>query len=154
IAPSIKVPLIVKEVGFGMSRQTIRQLVDAGVSIIDVGGAGGTNFAKVENKRREHPLEMFEDWGLTTVQSLLEAGECQLDQVSMIASGGIKNGLDIGKAIALGANAVGMAGRILQLVQNLSPEECCKAVEEWHHQLRILMTALGTTTLAELQDVP
>lgn len=154
IAKAIPVPLIVKEVGFGMTRQTIQKLANAGAAMIDVGGFGGTNFAKVENKRRQQPLGMFEDWGLTTVQSLLEAGECQMSAVSLIASGGIRNGLEIGKAIALGADAVGMAGRILQLVQTRTLAECCLAIDEWHHELRILMTALGTETLAQLKLVP
>jgi isopentenyl-diphosphate delta-isomerase len=156
IAAAIHVPLIVKEVGFGMSRETIRKLIEAGVTIIDVGGSGGTNFAKVENRRREKPLAMFEQWGLNTVQSLLEAAECRADQkkVSIVASGGIRHGLDIAKAAALGAAAAGMAGGFLRLVTTQPLEQCLAAVEDLHQQLRIAMTALGASKLEQLRQLP
>ncbi|MGE5704391.1 MAG: type 2 isopentenyl-diphosphate Delta-isomerase, partial [Clostridia bacterium] len=110
IASKLDVPVIVKEVGFGMSRTTIGELVGAGADAIDVGGAGGTNFAKIENRRSPHPLHMFDEWGLSTAQSLLEASEIERGAAEVIASGGIRNGLDVVKSLALGATAVGMAG--------------------------------------------
>jgi isopentenyl-diphosphate Delta-isomerase len=151
LVSQIRVPLIVKEVGFGMGRKTIRQLQEAGVKMIDVGGTGGTNFAKVENMRNTKPLSMFESWGLTTVQSLLEASVSKEDDVSIIASGGMRDGLDAAKALAMGAAAVGMAGVFLQLVQTTSLDNCMEKVDELHHQLRIAMTALGVTTIDQLQ---
>ncbi|GAA4709202.1 type 2 isopentenyl-diphosphate Delta-isomerase [Brevibacillus fulvus] len=154
IASNLSVPVIVKEVGFGMSRQTIRQLAEAGVSIVDVGGAGGTNFARIENKRSAKPLNMFDNWGLTTAQSLLEAGEVDGFRLTYIASGGIRHGLDAAKSLALGASAVGMAGAFLRLVQEESLEDCLRTIDEWHHQLRVAMTALGAATCAELRKVP
>ncbi|UFJ42803.1 type 2 isopentenyl-diphosphate Delta-isomerase [Brevibacillus humidisoli] len=154
LAKAPHVPLMVKEVGFGMSRKTMRQLYEAGVAIIDVGGAGGTNFARIENQRSEHPLVMFETWGLDTLQSLLEAGASQLDQLSFVATGGIRHGLDAAKALSLGASAVGMAGFFLRLVQHVSMEECLSRVDQLHHQLRVAMTALGAATLADLQKAP
>jgi isopentenyl-diphosphate delta-isomerase len=153
IAEALDVPVIVKEVGFGMSRETIRRLIGAGIRLIDVGGKGGTNFAKVENLRQTDPLHMFEDWGLTTAQSLLEAGECASEGVSFIASGGIRDGLDICKALALGASAAGMAGSFLRLVQTEPMEQCLAVVDTWHHQLRVAMTALGCESIADLRRV-
>jgi isopentenyl-diphosphate delta-isomerase len=156
IASAISVPLIAKEVGFGMSRGTIRKLTDAGAAIIDIGGSGGTNFAKVENRRHDRPLAMFEQWGLTTAQSLLEAAECLADsaKVAIVASGGIRHGLDIAKAIALGAAAVGIAGGLLKLVETQPLEKCLEAVDNLHHQLRVAMTALGAGSLAQLRQMP
>ncbi|WP_019122477.1 type 2 isopentenyl-diphosphate Delta-isomerase [Brevibacillus massiliensis] len=154
LARSLSVPLIVKEVGFGMTRKTIRQLADAGVRLIDVGGKGGTNFARVENCRRDRPLSMFEDWGLTTVQSLMEADCSKTDGVAFIASGGIRHGLHIAKALALGAGAAGLAGRFLRMVQTLPLEGCLAEVDELHHQLRIAMTALGAADVLALRAVP
>lgn len=152
IISSISVPVIVKEVGFGMSRQTINQLVSIGVAVIDVGGAGGTNFARVENRRSENPLEMFNDWGFSTLQSLLEAKAADTANTSIIATGGIRHGLDIAKTIALGANAAGMAGYFLQLVQTKSVEECLDAVDQLHHQIRVAMVALGAVSLQDLRE--
>ncbi|MFM1652739.1 type 2 isopentenyl-diphosphate Delta-isomerase [Brevibacillus sp. B_LB10_24] len=154
LANSLSVPLIVKEVGFGMTRKTIRQLADAGVRLIDVGGKGGTNFAQVENYRSERPLSMFEDWGLTTVQSLLEADCSETNGVAFIASGGIRHGLHIAKALAMGAGATGLAGHFLRMVQTLPLEECLAKVDELHHQLRIAMTALGASDVPALRAVP
>lgn len=152
IIPSISVPVIVKEVGFGMSRQTVSQLASVGVAMIDVGGAGGTNFALVENRRSENPLEMFNDWGFSTLQSLLEATATKRNKASIIATGGIRHGLDIAKAIAIGADATGMAGHFLQLVQTKTIDECLDAVDLLHHQVRIAMVALGATKLPELRQ--
>ncbi|MFP3387961.1 type 2 isopentenyl-diphosphate Delta-isomerase [Brevibacillus sp. SIMBA_040] len=143
IKESLNVPVMVKEVGFGMAKETIQKLTELGILIIDVGGRGGTNFARVENRRSTRPLSMFEDWGFTTVQSLLEAQVFRQSGVSIMATGGIRHGLDVLKALVLGASAAGIAGELLRLVQTSTVEECLEAVDEWHHQLRVGMTALG-----------
>lgn len=154
ITEKLSVPVIVKEVGFGMARHSIRQLVQAGVSAIDIGGSGGTNFAKIENMRTEDAFHMFDSWGLTTAQSLLEAGEADLKDIALVASGGIRNGLDVAKTVALGASVAGMAGHFLRLVQTLGTKECLEQVDSLHHQLKIAMVALGTSTLEELRRTP
>lgn len=154
ISEQLEVPVMVKEVGFGMARNTLLELVQAGVVIIDVGGRGGTNFAKVENRRRTMPLTMFEEWGLTTVESLLEASFVRASGVSIVATGGIRHGLDVAKAIALGASAVGIAGAMLKCVQTQSIEECLATVDSWHHQLRVAMTALGAEQPNQLKKQP
>jgi isopentenyl-diphosphate Delta-isomerase len=154
IHEAVPVPVLVKEVGFGMSRTTIQSICDAGIRMIDVGGRGGTNFAKVENLRRTQPLPMFDDWGLSTVESLLESREHAHKTLSLMATGGIRHGLDVAKALALGAQAVGIAGALLHLVQTQSLEECLQAVDAWHHELRIAMTSLGITQVREFAEVP
>lgn len=154
ICKQVDVPVIVKEVGFGMTRQTIEQLINIGVTIIDVGGRGGTNFAKVENMRSTDPLRMFEDWGITTAESLLEAATIPAANASFVGSGGIRHGLDVVKACALGASAVGIAGGLLRLVSAETVETCLAAVDSWHHQIRVAMTALGVMCLSDLRHVP
>lgn len=88
----LEVPVIVKEVGFGMSRETIAQLKSVGVETVDISGTGGTNFAKIENARRIfHEFTYLEGWGQSTVESLIEAASLPIEQrPAIIASGGIK----------------------------------------------------------------
>lgn len=154
IKESLPVPVMVKEVGFGMSRPSIEQLLQMGISLIDVGGRGGTNFAKVENRRRTDPLSMFDDWGFTTVESLLEARPFMDKGVSFMATGGVRHGLDVVKALSLGASAVGMAGAMLRLVRTQSMEGCLSAIDGWHHQIRVAMTALGAERIADCRKLP
>ncbi|MFS0555520.1 type 2 isopentenyl-diphosphate Delta-isomerase [Brevibacillus sp. 179-C9.3 HS] len=154
IRESLDVPVIVKEVGFGMAKESIEKLIQIGIRAIDVGGKGGTNFAQVENMRSDNPHSMFEDWGFTTVESLLEADGVGHSGMSYIATGGVRHGLDVVKAASLGASAVGVAGAMLRLVQNESVEECLSTVDRWHLQIRVAMTALGMKSLADAIQTP
>ncbi|GAB7386245.1 type 2 isopentenyl-diphosphate Delta-isomerase [Bacillaceae bacterium] len=154
IRETLGVPVIVKEVGFGMSREAIAKLLQIGITCIDVGGFGGTNFARIENARRRQPLDFLNDWGITTCASLLEASP-YLGRASLIASGGIRHALDIAKSLALGASAVGMAGTFLKLVHDAATlEEPIAYVRGLCDDLRLIMTALGAVTIRELQQVP
>jgi isopentenyl-diphosphate delta-isomerase len=156
IKQQLDVPIIVKEVGFGMSRNTMEMLVEIGITTIDVGGKGGTNFAKVENLRRTDPLNMFDDWGFSTVESLLEADMLAgaAADVSFMATGGIRHGLDVAKALSLGASAVGIAGAMLRLVQTETIEGCLAAVDSWHHQIRVALTAMGVDRPVDCRRLP
>lgn len=152
IVKHIDLPVIVKEVGFGMSRRTIKQLVDIGVKTIDISGAGGTNFAKIENYRRDtNKYDYLEDFGQSTVVSLLEA-QPFINNTDIIASGGIRNPLDMVKALALGAKAVGISGLILQMVLNLGVEETIIEINNWKRDIALIMTLLGKKTIGELID--
>jgi len=153
IVEAVPCPVLIKEVGFGISHESVARLLPLGISVVDVGGSGGTNFAKIENQRRTQRLEMFNDWGMTTVQSLLEMAPF-LDQVDIVATGGIRNGLEITKALALGASAVGMAGFFLQLVLDHDIQESIEEIQRLHHQIRLAMTVLGAERIEELRKKP
>jgi isopentenyl-diphosphate Delta-isomerase len=153
IVEAVPCPVIIKEVGFGMALDSAVKLAELGVQAIDVGGRGGTNFAKIENLRRELPFAMFDDWGQTTIQSLLELTALQ-ENVDIIATGGIEDGLQIAKALSLGGSAVGMAGVFLRAVTRFSLNEQIEFVDRLHDQIRIAMTALGATTIKGLQNCP
>ncbi|OEH93472.1 type 2 isopentenyl-diphosphate Delta-isomerase [Bacillus solimangrovi] len=153
IANCLKVPIIVKEVGFGMSRETVKQLESVGVSIIDIGGFGGTNFSKVENERRVHILSYFNEWGISTAASIVEATTGR-DNVPIIASGGIQNAMDVAKSLALGASAVGIAGFFLNIALQEGEAALISEIEQLHVDLKIIMTALGVNSIAELQRAP
>ncbi|RXT14042.1 type 2 isopentenyl-diphosphate Delta-isomerase [Ammoniphilus sp. CFH 90114] len=155
IVRAVNCPVIVKEVGFGMSQESISTLSHTGISAIDIGGAGGTNFARIENARRSIPLDMLNDWGLTTVQSLLEASSSVIEnRIDIMATGGIQNGLDVAKSLALGASTVGMAGRFLHFVTQYSEEEAILAVDHLHEQLRLVMAAVGVKETKQLASCP
>ncbi|MGG5253779.1 type 2 isopentenyl-diphosphate Delta-isomerase [Neobacillus sp. SM06] len=153
IVKNVSVPVIVKEVGFGMSRETVLSLNSAGVTIIDIGGAGGTNFAKIENRRRSQALSFFNDWGIPSAVSIAEVAD-SAPELAIIGSGGIRSALDAAKAIALGADAVGIAGAFLTILLEQGCEGLLEAINTFHMELALIMTALGTKTVAELQQAP
>ncbi|UUZ94405.1 type 2 isopentenyl-diphosphate Delta-isomerase [Paenibacillus sp. P25] len=151
------VPVIVKEVGFGMSREDASRSLETGVRILDVGGAGGTNFAAIENARRDRPMDWLNDWGCKTGIALLEvldAADRQGDQVSVIASGGIAGSLDICKALTLGASAAGMAGAMLRVLRGEGTGALISYIGRLHEELILLMTALGSKNIGELRSRP
>lgn len=152
ILAKIDIPVIVKEVGFGMSQETIQMLLDLGVQFIDVSGRGGTDFAQIENFRR--PRQNFDDligWGQTTPVSLLEAN--QLDQKPfLIASGGVRTASDIIKSLALGADLVGLSGEILHRVLQDGVEDTISFVKELQEEVRGIMTILNAKTIADLRQ--
>jgi isopentenyl-diphosphate Delta-isomerase len=153
IVNRVNVPVIVKEVGFGVSMETASKLASIGVSAIDVGGFGGTNFARIENERRHRLLSFFNHWGIPTAASIVEVKECGLN-ASIVGSGGIQSSLDIAKAIALGADAVGMAGFLLRLLFEKGEDALVEQILFILEDLTYLMAALGAKTIKELQNTP
>lgn len=152
IVANLDVPVMVKEVGFGMSRETIMQLKNVGVQWIDVSGRGGTNFAAIENARRTtFSYDDLENWGQSTVLSLIEANEVA-DDVHLLASGGIKTPFDIVKALSLGAEAVGLSGQFLQMVLDLGPEKTIETVNDWKEKIISILTLLGKKSVSELHE--
>ncbi|MHA8111097.1 type 2 isopentenyl-diphosphate Delta-isomerase [Lactobacillaceae bacterium Melli_B4] len=145
-------PVIIKEVGFGMEQRTLSQLVDVvGAKAINISGRGGTNFARIENFRRTNKeFDYLSDWGQSTVESLLEAQATKQD-VDIIASGGIRNPLDIAKSIALGAQAVGVAGTILNKLIQDGEAATTEMIKEWQNGLITIMTMIGCANLKQLQ---
>ncbi|WP_160721374.1 type 2 isopentenyl-diphosphate Delta-isomerase [Bacillus sp. USDA818B3_A] len=153
ISKGVGVPVIVKEVGFGMSKETISSLFSAGVSIVDVGGSGGTNFAEIENKRRKQPLPFFNDWGIPTPISILEAASTA-NGGPIIGSGGFSSSLDIAKGLALGASAIGMSGYFLKILLEEGMDELIEGIRTLHQELIMIMTALGAMSIPDLRKAP
>lgn len=154
IASTLYIPVIVKEVGFGMTRETIQQLIDCGITSIDVSGQGGTSFTQIENARRKKREFGYLDlYGLSTVQSLLEANEVPYPY-EFIASGGIRQAYDIFKALALGANAVGISGTILTHLLTKGLDETILLVQQWQSELTTLYAMTGSKTTAQTRTVP
>lgn len=152
IAEGLSVPVIVKETGFGISREAAQALSRTKIAGIDIGGFGGTNFSRIENQRRERMLHFFDDWGIPTAISIAEAH--QATDLPIISSGGIMNSLDIVKSISLGASAAGMAGVLLGKLLGDGLQATIKEVNEIHTDIRYLMSALGCETLEDLHQTP
>ncbi|MCX8025438.1 MAG: type 2 isopentenyl-diphosphate Delta-isomerase [Thermanaerothrix sp.] len=156
ICKEVGVPVIVKEVGWGISAQVARRLADVGVAAIDVAGAGGTSWSQVEmyrmqDERRARVAALFRDWGIPTAQALVAVRNA-VPELPLIASGGIRHGLDVAKCIALGASLVGIAGPFLRAAAQ-SIDEVVGLVEEILLALRIAMFGVGAGTISALRSV-
>ncbi|MCC6148165.1 MAG: type 2 isopentenyl-diphosphate Delta-isomerase [Anaerolineaceae bacterium] len=150
----LSVPVVIKEVGWGISEQDARRLASAGVSAIDVAGAGGTSWSQVEMYRikdihRARVAAAFRDWGIPTADSILQVKNAAPDLL-VFASGGLRDGIDIAKCIALGAALGGMAGPFLKAAV-ISPEETIAVIHEFQKELQICMFASGAKNIAALQ---
>jgi isopentenyl-diphosphate delta-isomerase len=154
LAPALDVPIVVKEVGNGISADLARRLVEAGIAGIDVAGAGGTSWSEVEAHRQgdekmRRVAHTFAGWGIPTVRALSEVRDT-LPDIPLIASGGIRTGVDVAKAIRLGANLVGMAAPTLGFATKTAKavEDQMSAVAE---ELKIAMFCTGSQNLSALR---
>ena len=153
IVAACPVPVIVKEVGFGLSRRTLGQLAEIGVRFADVSGAGGTDFLRIENDRAgAHDFAMLTGFGQSALACLLDApdewtGGGAVSAGVLLASGGVRNPYDVVKALACGARAVGVAGTFLQTVLDHGPDGL---VCTWQDQTRALLALLGAQRSTDL----
>lgn len=156
VCSALPIPVIVKEIGWGISASTARVLIEAGVSALDTAGAGGTSWSEVEKYRaadvvRSQTAAVFNDWGIPLTESLISIKRIQPD-FPLIASGGIKTGLDVAKCIALGADLCGIAGGFLKAASK-SLEDTCLFTEIIKNQLLVTMFATGAGNITELQKI-
>jgi len=155
ICRNLTVPVIAKEVGWGISAAAAKQLLDAGVAAIDVAGAGGTSWSQVEMYRQRDPqraqmISHFQDWGIPTAQCLVEIKQ-KFPNACIFASGGLQNGIDLAKSLALGATLGGIAGPLLRAA-NEGYDQLSKLISLILEELRICMFATGKMTLAEFDE--
>ncbi|MEH1779759.1 MAG: type 2 isopentenyl-diphosphate Delta-isomerase [Nostoc sp.] len=154
LCSKISIPVIAKEVGNGISAAIAQKLIAAGVAAIDVAGAGGTSWAKVESERAESPLQRrlgitFADWGLPTAECITTIRAIAPD-VPLIASGGLRHGLDVAAAIALGADIAGLAMPFLQAAAT-SDTAVAKLAEVLIAEITTVLFCTGNTTLYQLK---
>ncbi len=157
LCQQINVPVIAKEVGNGISNSMATKLVNAGVSIIDVAGAGGTSWAKVESRRAENNLQRrlgrtFADWGISTADCIVQI-RSSYPELPLIASGGLRDGMEVAKAIALGADLAGLAFPFLQAASE-SEAAIDELIELLIAEIKTVLFCTGNTNLAELARSP
>lgn len=148
-----KVPVIVKETGAGISGDVAQRLLTLGVKVIDIAGAGGTSWARVENERitDEQPKHRFDNWGIPTVECLLQVAELKENHdFDIIASGGIRSSHDIAKSLCLGAQFAAAAQPVIKAVVNGGAEALESLYYNWQQELRMILTLLGCEQLKEL----
>ncbi|GIK55046.1 MAG: type 2 isopentenyl-diphosphate Delta-isomerase [Chloroflexi bacterium] len=158
ICQKLPVPVIAKEVGWGFAEETARRLAEAGVAAIDVAGAGGTSWSQVEmhrapTARHARVAGAFIDWGIPTAVSIQYCRRTA-PHLPIFASGGIRNGIDVAKCIALGANLVGFAGDFLRAADKDGVDGVIEMAETITAELRVAMFCAGAQDLATLAQTP
>jgi len=147
----LDVPVIVKEIGCGISREVAEKLAKAGVTCIDIAGAGGTSWAGIESYR-VHPNKKalkFWDWGISTASSLEKVRKIR--GVKFIASGGIYDGITVAKALSLGAELCGSALPLLKVLIERKTAGLVSEIESWHEELKTVMFLTGSRTINDLR---
>lgn len=157
VCKKLPVPVIVKEVGWGISEQIAISLAEAGVYAIDVAGAGGTSWSQVEmyranNERQRKLASAFFDWGIPTSHSIMNVRKAA-HQMKIIASGGLRTGIDIAKCIALGASLGGMANPFLKPAV-VSAEATIQTIMQMMQEIRVCMFASGVANIQQLHNTP
>jgi isopentenyl-diphosphate delta-isomerase len=157
VCHQLEVPVVAKEVGWGFSPQAARQLADAGIAAIDVAGAGGTSWSEVEYHRaptanHAHVARAFADWGIPTADSIQYVRDAA-PGLPIIASGGLRDGIDVAKCIALGADLGGLAGPFLKAAAE-SVEAVRRLIWELTRQVRIAMFVSGAADIPALKQTP
>jgi isopentenyl-diphosphate delta-isomerase len=156
VCVGLSVPVIAKEVGWGISADAAKRLVNCGVAAIDISGAGGTSWSQVEMYRAKSELRRklassFASWGIPTVKALLEVRE-ELPEIPIIASGGLRSGMDIAKCIALGANLGAMAGPFLKSAKE-SMDSIIELIDLMIAEIHVCMFSTGSRDLESFRKV-
>jgi isopentenyl-diphosphate delta-isomerase len=157
VCRSVSVPVIVKEVGWGLSADVVRRLAEAGVAAVDVAGAGGTSWSEIEGYRAttgagQRLAQDFAGWGIPTVECIRAARE-SAPGLPLIASGGIESGVDAAKAIALGADVAALA-RVFLAAANESEEQTIEEAERVVSGMRVAMFCAGISNVVALKKAP
>jgi isopentenyl-diphosphate delta-isomerase len=151
-----KIPVLVREVGFGLSTDAASALIDTGIAGLDCAGAGGTSWARVEalcatSEKYQRLGQSFGEWGIPTAQSIKNVREVS-KKIPLIATGGIRSGLDVAKAIALGANMAAMAQPMLMAAVS-GEDELFSYIEQILLELRVAMFAAGAKDISDLSGL-
>lgn len=155
LVKQVGVPVIVKETGAGIGAEVARKLIDAGVSAIDVSGAGGTSWAAIETLRqtRQRIGKRFWNWGITTAEALVQVNALRSrKKIALISSGGIRDGIDVAKSIALGADICSAAQPFLKALDKGGVKSLIAEFDVWVEELKGVMFLTGSENLNALKE--
>lgn len=152
----IDIPVGIKEVGMGIDEETVRRFSKYNISFIDVAGSGGTSWIEVEKHRSKQQLYRqaamaFQDWGIPTAIATKQARLVMSSDMMLISSGGIKHGVDAAKALALGANIVGVGRSLLEPAMLDQTDELIQKLEQYEFELKAAMFGIGVTSIEQLR---
>ena len=150
---SVAIPVIVKETGAGISSHVAKKLLNVGVSVIDIAGAGGTSWSKVENHRDTNinPNFDFDEWGISTTECLTDLSKLQWERgFEIISSGGIRSAFDIAKSLCLGANFTASAQPFIKAISANGSKGLDELFAKWEKDLRVILTLVGCNSISEL----
>ncbi len=152
LVENIDKPVIVKEVGFGVSKDVAERLYDIGIRHIDISGHGGTNFVEIENLRNmSFDLTELYSWGIPTAVSLIECRDLH-DDLKIIASGGVRDSLDVVRSIVLGGEVVGISGEILSYLVHGGLDHAIEYLQGLTYKLKMVMLLMGVKNIEELRN--
>ena len=160
MAEDLDYPVVIKESGAGISFEVAKKLSKTKIAGIDVGGAGGTSFSAIEHFRAKEikdklharGAKTFWDWGIPTPTCIIEVGEATNWELPIIATGGIRNGLDVARAIALGANCAGIAHALLNPAINGSDHTLFE-IDAIIKELRAAMFLVGADKVSNMRNI-
>lgn len=153
IKKNVDKPIIIKEVGFGISKEVAKRLYDMGIRYIDIAGHGGTNFIEIENLRNMSiDLTELYSWGIPTAYSLLKCRELPKD-LNITSSGGIRTSTEIVKSLILGANQVAISGELLAYLVHGGYDNAEKFLDGLTYKMKMIMLLLGKKNIEELKTV-
>ena len=147
----IKIPIILKETGFGMGDETFLMAISLGIKTVDISGKGGTDFSYIEDMRSSKDRRYLYEIGYSTKDSLIKSKKYQ-DKLEILASGGIENPLDIVKCLSLGARAVGISHYILKLLYKKEDDDIIDILREWIYEIKAIMSITNAKNIKELKD--
>jgi isopentenyl-diphosphate delta-isomerase len=153
VSKRIEIPVIVKEVGFGMTYSTVKKLFDIGIEYVDIGGKGGTNFIEIEDMRNETMdySELY-DWGIPTAASLVQCSELS-NKINIIASGGINSASDIVKSLTMNSSLTAVCGLVFRRYMESGYDATEKMMEGLFHKMKVIMMLLGCRKIEELRKL-
>ncbi len=156
ICEKVSVPVIIKEVGYGISASVAKKLHDIGVKIVDVAGSGSVSWSSIESARSndlviQAAAQAFKDWGNITADLVADISQ-KIPEIDLIASGGITNGVEIAKALVLGAKLCGMALPFLKAALK-SEKECEDLIKILQFELKTAMFCTGAASISDLKKV-
>ena len=160
IIDNLEIPLILKETGAGFSKESAEMIKDLDIYAIDIGGAGGTSFSKIEALRakneyiKHHVAKTFEEWGIPTAASILEVKTILGNKVRVIATGGIRDGLMAAKALRLGADLVGYALPVIRAAYYGGEEAVYNLLSRYIMEIKVALFLTGSRNINDLRSKP